>query len=202
MGCSCSRHTHRTARWPTASNKISASSNGATNSDSPRCGSASISPHRGSRIRPAISSSRQAIPRTERITLCAGAYVVPFYHPAALALRIAQLDHMAQGPLHLRHRGRLDRDRLRAVAASTRWPGQRARHDARRDRDHACVSGTTRRRMDLRRQALDGDEPAAVPRVSFAHAAVPAAPSTHWYRGIVASLATASATPARTASSR
>jgi alkanesulfonate monooxygenase SsuD/methylene tetrahydromethanopterin reductase-like flavin-dependent oxidoreductase (luciferase family) len=29
--------------------------------------------------------------------LCAGAYVLPFYHPAALALRIAQLDHMAQG---------------------------------------------------------------------------------------------------------
>ena len=39
----------------------------------------------------------QAIPRTEQITLCAGAYVVPFYHPAALALRIAQLDHMAKG---------------------------------------------------------------------------------------------------------
>jgi alkanesulfonate monooxygenase SsuD/methylene tetrahydromethanopterin reductase-like flavin-dependent oxidoreductase (luciferase family) len=39
----------------------------------------------------------QAIPRTDRIVLCAGAYVVPFYHPAALALRIAQLDHMAQG---------------------------------------------------------------------------------------------------------
>jgi alkanesulfonate monooxygenase SsuD/methylene tetrahydromethanopterin reductase-like flavin-dependent oxidoreductase (luciferase family) len=39
----------------------------------------------------------QAIPRTQQITLCAGAYVVPFYHPAALALRIAQLDHMARG---------------------------------------------------------------------------------------------------------
>ena len=39
----------------------------------------------------------QAIPRTERITLCSGGYVVPYYHPAALALRIAQLDHMAQG---------------------------------------------------------------------------------------------------------
>jgi alkanesulfonate monooxygenase SsuD/methylene tetrahydromethanopterin reductase-like flavin-dependent oxidoreductase (luciferase family) len=39
----------------------------------------------------------QAIPRTERITLCSGGYVLPFYHPAALALRIAQLDHMAQG---------------------------------------------------------------------------------------------------------
>ena len=39
----------------------------------------------------------QAIPRTERITLCAGAYVLPFYHPAELALRIAQLDHMARG---------------------------------------------------------------------------------------------------------
>ncbi len=39
----------------------------------------------------------QAIPRTQRIILCAGAYVVPFYHPAPLALRIAQLDHMAKG---------------------------------------------------------------------------------------------------------
>jgi alkanesulfonate monooxygenase SsuD/methylene tetrahydromethanopterin reductase-like flavin-dependent oxidoreductase (luciferase family) len=39
----------------------------------------------------------QAIPRTERITLCSGGYVLPFYHPAALAMRIAQLDHMAQG---------------------------------------------------------------------------------------------------------
>lgn len=38
-----------------------------------------------------------AIQRTSRIKLCAGAYVLPFYHPAALALRIAQLDHMAQG---------------------------------------------------------------------------------------------------------
>jgi alkanesulfonate monooxygenase SsuD/methylene tetrahydromethanopterin reductase-like flavin-dependent oxidoreductase (luciferase family) len=39
----------------------------------------------------------QAIPRTENIKLCAGAYVIPFYHPAALALRICQLDHMASG---------------------------------------------------------------------------------------------------------
>ncbi len=39
----------------------------------------------------------QAIHRTEQITLCSGAYVLPFYHPAALALRIAQLDHMARG---------------------------------------------------------------------------------------------------------
>jgi alkanesulfonate monooxygenase SsuD/methylene tetrahydromethanopterin reductase-like flavin-dependent oxidoreductase (luciferase family) len=39
----------------------------------------------------------QAIPRTEKITLCAGAYVLPFYHPAAVAMRIMMLDHMAQG---------------------------------------------------------------------------------------------------------
>jgi alkanesulfonate monooxygenase SsuD/methylene tetrahydromethanopterin reductase-like flavin-dependent oxidoreductase (luciferase family) len=39
----------------------------------------------------------QAIPRTENIKLCAGAYVTTFYHPAALALRICQLDHMARG---------------------------------------------------------------------------------------------------------
>lgn len=39
----------------------------------------------------------QAIPRTETIDLCAGAYVLPFYHPAALAMRIMQLDHMARG---------------------------------------------------------------------------------------------------------
>ncbi len=39
----------------------------------------------------------QGIVRTSQIKLCAGAYVLPFYHPAALACRIMQLDHMAQG---------------------------------------------------------------------------------------------------------
>jgi alkanesulfonate monooxygenase SsuD/methylene tetrahydromethanopterin reductase-like flavin-dependent oxidoreductase (luciferase family) len=39
----------------------------------------------------------QALACTRRIALCAGAYVLPFYHPAALAMRISQLDHMARG---------------------------------------------------------------------------------------------------------
>jgi alkanesulfonate monooxygenase SsuD/methylene tetrahydromethanopterin reductase-like flavin-dependent oxidoreductase (luciferase family) len=39
----------------------------------------------------------QALTCTRKITLCAGAYVLPFYHPAALAMRISQLDHMARG---------------------------------------------------------------------------------------------------------
>ena len=39
----------------------------------------------------------QALACTREITLCAGAYVLPFYHPAALAMRISQLDHMARG---------------------------------------------------------------------------------------------------------
>lgn len=39
----------------------------------------------------------QALARTTSITLCAGAFVLPFYHPAALAMRISQLDHMARG---------------------------------------------------------------------------------------------------------
>jgi alkanesulfonate monooxygenase SsuD/methylene tetrahydromethanopterin reductase-like flavin-dependent oxidoreductase (luciferase family) len=39
----------------------------------------------------------RAIERTERIALCAGAYVLPFYHPAALAMRVMQLDHMLPG---------------------------------------------------------------------------------------------------------
>jgi len=39
----------------------------------------------------------QALPCTRQIALCAGAYVLPFYHPAALAMRISQLDHMARG---------------------------------------------------------------------------------------------------------
>ena len=39
----------------------------------------------------------QALACTQNITLCAGAYVLPFYHPAALAMRITQLDHMARG---------------------------------------------------------------------------------------------------------
>lgn len=39
----------------------------------------------------------QAIPRTKHLTLCSGGYIPQFYHPAALAFRIMQLDHMAQG---------------------------------------------------------------------------------------------------------
>jgi alkanesulfonate monooxygenase SsuD/methylene tetrahydromethanopterin reductase-like flavin-dependent oxidoreductase (luciferase family) len=39
----------------------------------------------------------QALQRTTQMKVCAGAYVLPFYHPAALACRIMQLDHMAQG---------------------------------------------------------------------------------------------------------
>jgi alkanesulfonate monooxygenase SsuD/methylene tetrahydromethanopterin reductase-like flavin-dependent oxidoreductase (luciferase family) len=39
----------------------------------------------------------QAIDRTSQIKLCSGAYVATFYHPAALAHRIMQLDHMLQG---------------------------------------------------------------------------------------------------------
>lgn len=36
----------------------------------------------------------RAMERTERIKLCAGAYVLPLYHPAELAMRIAQMDNM------------------------------------------------------------------------------------------------------------
>src|SRR5690606_24933348 len=39
----------------------------------------------------------QALQRTSQITLCSGGYVIPYYHPAALAFRVMQLDHMAQG---------------------------------------------------------------------------------------------------------
>ena len=39
----------------------------------------------------------QALLGTERIVLGAGGYVLPYYHPAPLAMRIMQLDHMAQG---------------------------------------------------------------------------------------------------------
>jgi alkanesulfonate monooxygenase SsuD/methylene tetrahydromethanopterin reductase-like flavin-dependent oxidoreductase (luciferase family) len=39
----------------------------------------------------------QALARTERIKVCSGAYLLSFYHPAHLACRIMQLDHMAQG---------------------------------------------------------------------------------------------------------
>jgi alkanesulfonate monooxygenase SsuD/methylene tetrahydromethanopterin reductase-like flavin-dependent oxidoreductase (luciferase family) len=39
----------------------------------------------------------QALQRTSRITLCSGGFVVPYYHPASLAFRVMQLDHMAQG---------------------------------------------------------------------------------------------------------
>jgi alkanesulfonate monooxygenase SsuD/methylene tetrahydromethanopterin reductase-like flavin-dependent oxidoreductase (luciferase family) len=39
----------------------------------------------------------QALARTKQIKVCSGGYIPTFYHPAALALRICQLDHMAQG---------------------------------------------------------------------------------------------------------
>ena len=39
----------------------------------------------------------QALARTKQIKVCSGGYIPSFYHPAALALRICQLDHMAQG---------------------------------------------------------------------------------------------------------
>jgi alkanesulfonate monooxygenase SsuD/methylene tetrahydromethanopterin reductase-like flavin-dependent oxidoreductase (luciferase family) len=39
----------------------------------------------------------QALARTANIRVCSGGYIPAFFHPAALAMRIAQLDHMAQG---------------------------------------------------------------------------------------------------------
>jgi alkanesulfonate monooxygenase SsuD/methylene tetrahydromethanopterin reductase-like flavin-dependent oxidoreductase (luciferase family) len=36
----------------------------------------------------------RAMERTNRIRLCTGGYVLPYYHPAALAMRIVQMDHM------------------------------------------------------------------------------------------------------------
>lgn len=39
----------------------------------------------------------RAMERTERIMLCTGGYVLSNYHPAALALRIAQMDQMLKG---------------------------------------------------------------------------------------------------------
>ncbi len=39
----------------------------------------------------------QALTCTSEIVLCAGGYVLPYYHPGALAMRIMQLDHMARG---------------------------------------------------------------------------------------------------------
>ncbi|BCB83743.1 LLM class flavin-dependent oxidoreductase [Phytohabitans suffuscus] len=38
-----------------------------------------------------------AINRTRQIKLCPGAHLLPFHHPAALAHRLAQLDHMSGG---------------------------------------------------------------------------------------------------------
>lgn len=38
-----------------------------------------------------------AIQRTSQIKLCPGAHLLPFHHPAGLALRLAQLDHMSGG---------------------------------------------------------------------------------------------------------
>ena len=39
----------------------------------------------------------QALQRTERIKLAAGAHLLPYHHPAELACRVAFLDHIAEG---------------------------------------------------------------------------------------------------------
>lgn len=41
----------------------------------------------------------QALLTTTSMKLCPGAHLLPFHHPASLALRLAQLDHMAGGRL-------------------------------------------------------------------------------------------------------
>ncbi|MPY91957.1 MAG: LLM class flavin-dependent oxidoreductase [Acidimicrobiia bacterium] len=41
----------------------------------------------------------QAALQTERIRLAPGTHLLPYHHPAELALRVAQLDHMLQGRL-------------------------------------------------------------------------------------------------------
>ena len=41
----------------------------------------------------------QALTRTKNIKLGAGAHLLPYHHPAELALRIAYLDHLSQGRL-------------------------------------------------------------------------------------------------------
>jgi alkanesulfonate monooxygenase SsuD/methylene tetrahydromethanopterin reductase-like flavin-dependent oxidoreductase (luciferase family) len=41
----------------------------------------------------------QALLQTSRIRLAPGAHLLPFHHPAELASRVAQLDHMAKGRL-------------------------------------------------------------------------------------------------------
>lgn len=41
----------------------------------------------------------QALQRTKRMKLAAGAHLLPFHHPAELAHRVAYLDHLAEGRL-------------------------------------------------------------------------------------------------------
>lgn len=41
----------------------------------------------------------QALLRTSRIKLAAGAHLLPYHHPAELACRVAYMDHLAQGRL-------------------------------------------------------------------------------------------------------
>ena len=43
----------------------------------------------------------QALMRTQNIRLGAGAHLLPYHHPAELALRIAYLDHISQGRLNV-----------------------------------------------------------------------------------------------------
>src|ERR1700722_8453433 len=39
----------------------------------------------------------QSLLETKQIKLCAGAHLLPYHNPVSLALRIAFLDHLAQG---------------------------------------------------------------------------------------------------------
>ena len=87
-----------------------------------------------------------------RSTSCcaSGAYMLPFYHPAELALRIAQLDHMAQGRFICGVAAGFSQPTSRC-SASTSMAGDEPRHDARVARDHAASVGpSTTARMDLR----------------------------------------------------
>ena len=66
----------------------------------PRPGSASTTPRRGSRIPSPDLLIAQALLQTKRLRIGPGGFLLPYHHPAELAARVAMLDHLSDGRLN------------------------------------------------------------------------------------------------------
>ena len=97
----------------------------------------------------------QALTRTKNIKLGAGAHLLPYHHPAELALRIAYLDHLSQGRLLVGiGAGGLQTD---AIMFDVDFDAGENREMTRESPgDHAHALGRRRRAQGAPDQALEG----------------------------------------------